>query len=288
MWVMWIYMSPLPRMDGSAPTKVIMKIVLSVVIFGGLFAQLYFLAHSVPSNLRRLYLMALLVVEGIPILLIICFRDYHNRNSSGANHGNRTADSEEKDNTILVISPVIGTQEMRTGLNADGTMRAVIGPVRTPHTYYFAILVIIVGVVSLLGFQFVLANSNHVRSANTFVGVIRIVQAMSVLAVAYILLIIVADKETLVLGPERLEIGHCLLNLPVSKKSFSNHEIENLRYEHWKNQSRNGSVERSGIRFEARSKAYSIGKCVSETQANELIERMRTVYAFPVAREISQ
>lgn len=265
---------------------VIIRMLLAVVILGGLFAQLYFLAHNVPSNSRRFYLMALLVVEGIPMLSIIFYRDYQNRSGYGAKHGNRTKDREEKDDTIPVISPVIGNQEMKMALNADGTLQAVIGPVRTPHTYPFAILVIAVGLVSLLGFQLVLANPHHhMGNSTTFVEIIRLLQAMSGLAVGYILLIIVAEKETLMLGPERLEIEHYLLNLLVSKKSLSNHDIENLRYERWKNGSRNSSVERSGIRFEARSRTYSIGMCVSETQANELIKRMRTVYAFPVVRE---
>lgn len=265
---------------------VFMRAVLSVVILGGLFAQLYFLAHDVPSNSRRFYLMALLVVEGVPMLSIIVYRDHQNRSSHGDERGNRAKEREEKNNTMPVISPVVGNQEMKTALNADGTLQTVIGPVRTPHTYQFAISVIVVALVSFLGFQFVLANPNHhMRNLTTFVEIIRLLQAMSGLAASYILLIFVAEKETLILGPERLEIGHFLLNLPVGKKSFSNHEIANLRYEHWKNESRNSSVERSGIRFEARSKTYSIGKCVSETQANELIERMRTVYAFPAVRE---
>jgi membrane-associated HD superfamily phosphohydrolase len=69
-----MYTSPLPRLDGYLPVKVITRIVLFVAVFGGLWAQLTFLAHSEPSNTRRIYVVALLVIECIPMMFIMFYR----------------------------------------------------------------------------------------------------------------------------------------------------------------------------------------------------------------------
>jgi hypothetical protein len=276
LWATRIFMSPSPHADERAQTTGIIRILLAVAILGGLFAQLYFLAHNVPSNSRRFYLLALLVIEGIPMLVIICYRDYRNRGGNGAKYGNRTPDRE---------APTIGNQGIKMSLNTDGMLHVVIGPVRTPRTYRFAILVIVTGLVILLGFQFLLGNPNrHIYSSNTSVEVIRLCQMASGLAVAYILAIIFTEKETVILGPDRLEIERRLLNISVSKRSFPNQEIENLRFAHWRIESRQMPIEQSGIRFDTGSGTHTIGKLVSEAQANELIERMRAIYAFPFER----
>jgi hypothetical protein len=70
----WMYVSPMSRLDGYTPVKVIIRLVLFMAIFGGLWAQLNFLVHSEPSNTFHIYGMALLVIEGIPMMFIVIYR----------------------------------------------------------------------------------------------------------------------------------------------------------------------------------------------------------------------
>jgi hypothetical protein len=93
-----MYTSPLPRLDGYTPVKVIIRIVLFVAVFGGFFAQFNFLAHNEPLNARRSYGMALLVIEAIPMLFIMFYRYYQNPSRYGSKRVNRTDGYEKKDN----------------------------------------------------------------------------------------------------------------------------------------------------------------------------------------------
>jgi RsiW-degrading membrane proteinase PrsW (M82 family) len=88
--LLWMYMSPLRRLDGYTPVKVIIRIALFVAVFGGFLAQLNFLAHHEPLNTRRLYGIALLVIEAIPMLFIVFYRYYQDPNSYGSKRVNRT------------------------------------------------------------------------------------------------------------------------------------------------------------------------------------------------------
>jgi hypothetical protein len=70
-WFTWMYTSPLPR---YTPVKVMIRLLWAVAILGGIIAQLAFLAHNNPLNARRFYGMALLVIEGIPLLFLLLYR----------------------------------------------------------------------------------------------------------------------------------------------------------------------------------------------------------------------
>ena len=84
--LLWIYMSPLRRLDGHTVLKVVIRVVLFVAVMGVWFAQLGFLAYRVPSNARRFYVISLLAIEAIPMLYIVFSRDPHRRRSKSANH----------------------------------------------------------------------------------------------------------------------------------------------------------------------------------------------------------
>ena len=78
----WAYMSPLRRLDGYTLVKASIRIVLAAAIVGGIVAQFNYLGHHVPLNSRRLYGIGLLVIQGIPMLVIMIYREYHNRSIS--------------------------------------------------------------------------------------------------------------------------------------------------------------------------------------------------------------
>lgn len=83
MWgLTWIYASPLRSLDGYFWVKLIVRVVFVVVILGGFGAQLNFLAHREPSlHTRQFYLLALLIIEGIPMLAILIYRYYQDPSS---------------------------------------------------------------------------------------------------------------------------------------------------------------------------------------------------------------
>jgi hypothetical protein len=93
----WLYMSPLRRLDGNTLTKVLIRVALSVAILGGFFAQLNFLAHREPVDLRRPYLMALLIIQAIPMLAIMFYRTHKDPGRYGLKPTNRT--DQEKSNS---------------------------------------------------------------------------------------------------------------------------------------------------------------------------------------------
>lgn len=89
-WVTWIYMSPLHRLDGHFWVKLVVRVVLCVIVLGGLFAQLGFLVHGELSlHARRFYLGALLLIEGVPILAIVFYRYYRDPSSYGDDSSGR-------------------------------------------------------------------------------------------------------------------------------------------------------------------------------------------------------
>jgi hypothetical protein len=83
--LVWIYTSPLRRLDGYSAVKVIIRIVLFVAIIGVGVVQLAFLAHSVPLSARHLYAIPLLAIEGIPLTILVIYRDPRRRRSKSAN-----------------------------------------------------------------------------------------------------------------------------------------------------------------------------------------------------------
>jgi len=82
--LLWIYMSPLSRLDGFTFVKVIIRVALFFLTMGGLFAQLGFIAQRVPMPTRRIYILALLIIEGIPMLGFMFYRVRQNPSLYGA------------------------------------------------------------------------------------------------------------------------------------------------------------------------------------------------------------
>lgn len=84
----WIYASLPRRVNGDFWNKfILIKFVIWItfiaVILGGFGAQLNFLAHREPSlHARQIYLMALLTIEGLPMLTIMIYRYYQDPSSS--------------------------------------------------------------------------------------------------------------------------------------------------------------------------------------------------------------
>ena len=104
MWAAtWIY-SLLPRyMNGYFWTKYflikfLVWVVCVVAIGGGLLAQLDFIAHRQPSlHAREFYLIALLLIEGIPMLAICIYRYYQDPGNSYWFDGREQAKQSSKE-----------------------------------------------------------------------------------------------------------------------------------------------------------------------------------------------
>ncbi|TAM84406.1 MAG: hypothetical protein EPN47_01665 [Acidobacteria bacterium] len=257
--------------------KVIIRIVLFVGVFGGWMVQLNFLGRSVSSNTRRFYVMALLVIEAIPIFLI---GFYHNPSRRKPKSTNRTENNKD-----FHVATTSGSQKIQTGFSASGVLQVLIDPPRTPYTKRFITLVAVIGAAEILGLQFIPLHLGHQLHSNhilAFHGMILVVQAITLLAAGWILAIACTERTRLTVDSERLEVTRQVLNLPVSRRSFANREVVNLRYEHWQVEGRYRTVARSGLRFEAGPKSCQIGRCISESQANTLINEMRKLYPYSV------
>jgi sterol desaturase/sphingolipid hydroxylase (fatty acid hydroxylase superfamily) len=70
-WFTWMYTSPMPRYGFW---QVIIRLPWCAALIGGLFVQLIFLSHHELPNSRQSYLLALLVIEAIPIMGILFHR----------------------------------------------------------------------------------------------------------------------------------------------------------------------------------------------------------------------
>jgi|SRR5271154_3328990 len=83
MWgVTWIYASPMRRLDRYFWLKLLFRVLLTVIVLGGLLAQLNFLAHREPSlHARHIYVGTLLLIEVIPTLAILFYRYYQDPSS---------------------------------------------------------------------------------------------------------------------------------------------------------------------------------------------------------------
>jgi len=80
--ITWIYASPLHRLDGKFWLKLSSRVVLCAVLLGGMGAQLIFLGDREPSpNTRQFYVLAFLIIEGLPALAILFYRYYQDPSS---------------------------------------------------------------------------------------------------------------------------------------------------------------------------------------------------------------
>ena len=83
----WFYISFPRHLNGDFWTKYplikfIAWAVFVVVTMGGFGIQLDFIAHrELSSHARQFYLMALLIIEGLPMLAIMIYRYYQDPNS---------------------------------------------------------------------------------------------------------------------------------------------------------------------------------------------------------------
>lgn len=279
----WIYISPMPRLDGNTPVKVIIRIVLFVAIFGGFLAQLGFLAHHEPPNARRFYVMTLLVIEAIPGSFILIsrdpgrFRPKHANGTDGAGTNDRPV-SEEKLNL-----PADRSDKVNMVQDVRGSLQVVIPPRRNWHSFMYAVLVVACGIAGILALQLRLTQAVQGKQRLPgMTGFIHVIQAIDMLIVAYLLAAVFTGTRTLTLTSAILQIRYILLGVPIRTQSFDNSRISTIRYESSQIQSRNGTVERRGIRFEVGSKTYSFGNSITEPEAYKLIERMRQLYPFPV------
>ena len=82
MWgLTWIHASPMRRLDRYFWLKFIVHVVFSVIIIGGLLAQMNFLGHREAGHTRQFYLLAFLIIEAVPAMAIIFYRYYQDPSS---------------------------------------------------------------------------------------------------------------------------------------------------------------------------------------------------------------
>lgn len=80
--IAWIYGSSLHRISKYYWLKGIVKMILAILIGGGLLAQLGFIAQREPSaHARHFYIWILVLIEAFPVLAILSYRYYQDPSS---------------------------------------------------------------------------------------------------------------------------------------------------------------------------------------------------------------
>lgn len=175
----------------------------------------------------------------------------------------------------------IPLQSVELTSNANGDFGAVIRPpFRDPRVIRLAVILAFAAVISVALLQYVLWLQSARGLAGRIAPFIHLYQAGTLIIISWVLANLLASRWTLNLSPFNLEISHAVLGLTVSRRSFQNADIKNLRYAHWQAQTKNGTIEQSGIKFEVGYKTHSFGKSVADSDGNELITRMRERYNF--------
>jgi hypothetical protein len=85
-------------------------------------------------------------------------------------------------------------------------------------------------------------------------------------------------SELVVLDQTTLEIQKWLFTFKLSKRSFPNSTIENLRYDEW---SGGRSGMQNGIRFECAGETVTFARQATHSDSWDLIDKMSEVYRFP-------
>jgi len=88
MALLWMYTSPLARLDGYTAAKVLIRIILFFLTMGALIASVAFVTTSGPIKNTRPYALALLIIEAIPMLAIMLYRHSQNPSAYGSWNSN--------------------------------------------------------------------------------------------------------------------------------------------------------------------------------------------------------
>ena len=175
----------------------------------------------------------------------------------------------------------IPLQSVELTSNPDGDFIAVIRPpFRDPQVIRLALILAFAAVVSIALLQYVLWFQSARGLAGRMDTFIHLYQVGTLIVIGCVLANMLASRWTLNLSPFNLETSHAVLGLTVSRRVFQNSDRKNLRYTHWQTQSRSGTIEQSGIKFEVRFRTHCFGTSVARSDGNELIARMRKRYNF--------
>ena len=288
--IMWSVARLSYRLSKSSPWRLAAGIFFVATTFGLIALQFHLLAIFETDSFARshsLYVIFPDIVPGIALGLYKGLQEERVKKKMDSALSEFSINREHIGLPASASKPLgNGAQRIEIAISTNGILRAVIFPGQNKPKYILMILVTAICSVNLLGLQFVLIHPiSRLLMTPTFIDLMRLIQTVNVLAGGYVLALAFTGKSTLTLDLKSLKIESSLLNLTVSKKSFANSNVMNLRYAQWQTESQSGTIERSGIRFEVGSKTHTFGTSVTTNQAHELLNRMRSIYSFPMPKE---
>ena len=110
-----------------------------------------------------------------------------------------------------------------------------------------------------------------------------VISAMAVFNL-YAIFKMVFFSEVIVLNQTSLEIQRWLFAFNLSRRSFPNSTIENLRYDEW---SGGKAGTQNGIRFESTGETFTFARQATHSDSWDLIDKMLEVYKFPMQNLLS-
>ena len=287
--IMWSVAWLTYKLSKSSPWRLAAGISFVAATFGLIALQFRLLRIFETDNFARSHLLYVVFPDVVPGIILMFYKMFKEENAKKQREAAKLSSlinkGHSESSASLFTPPNNGVQIIEI-VNASGILRAAIPPVRNKSRYTLMILIIAIGLINVLGLQFVL-NHPIPRLLITpgFEGFMRLIQTMNVLTVGYVLVLAFTGRSTLILDDKNLTIESSLLNITVSRKSFANSNVMGLRYAQWQTDSRSGTVERSGIRFEVGSKTQTFGTLVTAKQAHDLLSIMRSIYSFPMTKE---
>ena len=84
----WLYTSPLSGIKLGSFAKALLRIALFVAIFGGILAQVNYLATNEPPSTRNFCGGLCVLLEIVPIIFILFYRYYKDPSRSGSYRSN--------------------------------------------------------------------------------------------------------------------------------------------------------------------------------------------------------
>ena len=159
--------------------------------------------------------------------------------------------------------------------NTEITVRPVINWLTLLSTLLVAFIVFGVGLGPMLDR---IRARTHDFSDTAGLVTIALIFGAVLLAILYSDAKMAFGFEKIFVSGTELRIDSWLLGLNLSKRSFPNNTVENLRYEEWPG-GRAGT--QRAIRFESAGETIDFGRQADTSDCYEVIDQMQKIYKFP-------
>ncbi len=162
---------------------------------------------------------------------------------------------------------------------SNGTLRMKVSPRINWLILFSALLVLLiitgVGLIPALGLLHAALQTGDAIAESIFK---LLVFAALAVANIYAVLKMLFASDVILLNQTTLEIQRWLFNIVISRRSFPNSTVENLRYDEW---SGGKAGTQNAVRFESVGETVAFARQATDSDSWDLIDKMCEVYKFP-------